>query len=371
MIARTCKGARWAMLALAMVFCVRGPGSAAAQEVTVNVGPEMDPTAFQPVLSPYGEWVEVDGYGRVWRPYSAAVGADFTPYGTNGHWVYTDEGWVWVSDYAWGWAPFHYGNWVYADEGWAWIPGSVWAPAWVQWRYGGGYVGWAPLGPAGVVAVGRVYPARYSYVDVHNFTAVNIHEHLITGVRAEAVASHTTVITSARVVNGRPIAVASAGPRPAEIARVTGHSVTPVAVHSLAVAPPASVKGVHYAAGADSQHPFAVRKEAPAQASKPQAPEQQRPPARSVSGVASSASPHVQSSEHAAAVKREPNPAPERAAPQPLRTEPPRQTEAPAEVRPGELQRPSEPAKPQTPRPAPPPRRSAPHPNAEHEGGHR
>jgi hypothetical protein len=369
MIARICRGALWAMLALSMVFPMGGPGSAVAQEVTVSVGPEMDPTAFQPVLSPYGEWVEMDGYGRVWRPNSAVVGADFTPYGTNGHWVYTDEGWVWVSDYAWGWAPFHYGSWVYADEGWVWIPGGVWAPAWVQWRYGGGYVGWAPLGPAGVVAVGRAYPARYSYVDVHNFTAVNIHEHLITGVRAEAVASRTTVITSAHVVDGRPVAIASAGPKPAEIARVTGHAVTPVPLHSVGVAPPASVRGVHYAAGADSQHPFAVRKEAPARASKPQAPpEQQGPSARSVAAAGSAS--HVQPAEHAPAVNREPNPAPERAAPQLPHTEPLHQTEAPAEVRPGELQRPNEPAKPQTSRPAPPPRRSAPHPSAEHEGGH-
>ena len=26
----------------------------------------------------------------------------FTPYSTNGYWVFTNEGWTWVSDYSWG-----------------------------------------------------------------------------------------------------------------------------------------------------------------------------------------------------------------------------------------------------------------------------
>src|SRR5690606_41074587 len=30
---------------------------------------------------------------------------------------------------------------------WAWIPGYEWGPAWVDWRSGGGYYGWAPMSP--------------------------------------------------------------------------------------------------------------------------------------------------------------------------------------------------------------------------------
>src|SRR3546814_16106093 len=60
----------------------------------------------------------------------------------------TNYGNTWVSDYEWGWAPFHYGRWTYTDYyGWAWIPGYEWGPAWVSWRSGGGFYGWAPLGP--------------------------------------------------------------------------------------------------------------------------------------------------------------------------------------------------------------------------------
>ncbi|MEO5910805.1 MAG: DUF6600 domain-containing protein [Pelobium sp.] len=100
---------------------------------------------FYDELSYYGDWVNNPDYGYVWRP---NVGRDFRPYYTNGHWVMTEYGNTWVSDYEWGWAPFHYGRWFYDDyDGWIWAPDTEWGPAWVSWRTGGGYYGWAPLGP--------------------------------------------------------------------------------------------------------------------------------------------------------------------------------------------------------------------------------
>jgi hypothetical protein len=100
---------------------------------------------FYNELDPYGSWIEYPGYGYVWSP---NVGYDFRPYGTNGYWVATEYGNTWVSNYSWGWAPFHYGRWTFDNYyGWLWIPGHEWAPAWVAWRSGGGYYGWAPLGP--------------------------------------------------------------------------------------------------------------------------------------------------------------------------------------------------------------------------------
>lgn len=100
-------------------------------------------------LAAYGEWVEDPVYGRVWRPYDTAVGADFTPYETCGSWEYTDYGWTFDCDeWSWGWLPFHYGQWTWMDDGyWGWVPGYTWSPAWVEWRGGGGYVGWRPMGP--------------------------------------------------------------------------------------------------------------------------------------------------------------------------------------------------------------------------------
>jgi hypothetical protein len=104
------------------------------------------PEAVESTLNPHGYWVVLPGHGRVWVPNKAVVGADFRPY-DRGHWANTEFGWTWVSDYNWGWVPFHYGRWIHSTAyGYAWIPGYRWSPAWVTWRHGGGYVGWAPYG---------------------------------------------------------------------------------------------------------------------------------------------------------------------------------------------------------------------------------
>ncbi len=106
---------------------------------------------FYDNLAPYGQWVYDPQYGNVWVPNEDG---DFRPYGSRGHWVMTDYGNTWVSEDPWGWACYHYGRWTYDPYyGWVWIPGYEWAPAWVTWRYGGGYSGWAPLGPGITIGV--------------------------------------------------------------------------------------------------------------------------------------------------------------------------------------------------------------------------
>lgn len=101
---------------------------------------------FYDQLSPYGQWVDHPDYGYVWIP---DAGPDFRPYSTEGNWVWTEDAeWMWVSDYDWGWAPFHYGRWDQDPYyGWFWVPGYEWSPAWVAWRDGGDYYGWAPIRP--------------------------------------------------------------------------------------------------------------------------------------------------------------------------------------------------------------------------------
>ena len=102
-------------------------------------------TDFYEDLANYGQWIEDAQYGFVWSP---DVDGSFRPYYTNGHWIMTNYGNTWVSDYPWGWACFHYGRWTYDGYyGWLWIPGNNWGPAWVAWRYGEGFYGWAPLDP--------------------------------------------------------------------------------------------------------------------------------------------------------------------------------------------------------------------------------
>jgi len=104
--------------------------------------PEIDAT-----LDGYGSWQENDDYGRIWRPDAATVGVDFTPYETDGSWIWSDAGWNYNTDYNWGWLPFHYGRWGWFDGYWGWQPGYNWSAAAVEWRGGGGYTGWRPLGP--------------------------------------------------------------------------------------------------------------------------------------------------------------------------------------------------------------------------------
>ncbi|HET9251109.1 MAG TPA: DUF6600 domain-containing protein [Candidatus Eisenbacteria bacterium] len=95
-------------------------------------------------LDTYGAWVDVAPLGWVWCP---EVATAWQPY-TAGYWVSSDQGWLWVSEDPWGSVPYHYGRWAFDDGyGWIWVPGDVWAPAWVAWRYGDGWVGWAPLPP--------------------------------------------------------------------------------------------------------------------------------------------------------------------------------------------------------------------------------
>lgn len=123
----------------------KGQGSFVAQAAAAPAG-DVSFNAFHDRLAPYGSWINHRKWGPVWRP---NAGRGFRPYRDRGHWEDTaDYGTVWVSDYAWGDIPFHYGRWFFDPAlGWVWVPGYVWAPAWVIWRAGEGDVGWLPMPP--------------------------------------------------------------------------------------------------------------------------------------------------------------------------------------------------------------------------------
>ncbi len=123
------------------------PPTSAAAPVVAQPAAEVTVNQFYQTLSPYGSWMEVEGYGRCWRPTTVIYDSSWQPYCDRGHWVYTDHGWYWDSDYSWG-ATFHYGRWFrHARFGWCWWPDTVWAPSWVTWRSHNDYCGWAPLPP--------------------------------------------------------------------------------------------------------------------------------------------------------------------------------------------------------------------------------
>jgi hypothetical protein len=176
---------------------------------------------FYSSLGSHGEWITVDAGVFAWRPMS--VGADWRPY-QYGRWIWTDDGWYWDSDEPWAWAAYHYGRW-YDDDyyGWLWIPGYDWAPAWVEWRYGGDYIGWAPLGPYAVYNphYGMHYsrhwvtPYHYwSFVDCRHMMQHDIHRYVYRTEQNTRFIGRTRTGGSVRPDNGRAV---TRGPEPGYI----------------------------------------------------------------------------------------------------------------------------------------------------------
>jgi len=177
--------------------------------------------SFYDELSPYGTWIQDPQYGYVWRP--DVEQGEFRPYYTNGRWAMTEYGNTWVSDYDWGWAPFHYGRWVYNRYNqWVWLPDTVWGPAWVSWRSGGGYYGWAPMGPGMNINVNINIPSLWwVFVPQRNIYYNGFPRYYSR--RNTVIINNTTIINNTYVRNNRYY---SSGPRANDIRRYTGRDVT-------------------------------------------------------------------------------------------------------------------------------------------------
>lgn len=197
-------------------FCFAGVGRLAAQP-----GVSISFATFYNELSPYGEWIQNPQYGQVWVP---NAGPDFQPYGTAGHWEMTEYGNTWVSDYPWGWAPFHYGRWQMDPyRGWVWVPDYEWGPAWVGWRNGGGYYGWAPLGPGMNISVNINLPWNYwTFVPQRYILSPRIYSYCVPRTQVVNIYHNTTIINNVYRYNNRSYA---AGPRAYDIQRATGRNV--------------------------------------------------------------------------------------------------------------------------------------------------
>lgn len=192
-------------------------------------------TDFHGALDAHGTWTDDPRYGTVWIPNGSEVGADFVPYTTAGHWVVDDsDNYVWVSDYDWGWAPYHYGRWVWIDgSGWAWIPGREYRGAWVEWGWddGYGYVGWYPMAPAffwfGGVAVAATFYVgpHWSYCPRGEVFAGNVGAHVLSGPAAARVAGNVHVAATP----GVGPSPARLGYSAAQVPRVSGAAAAQVA----------------------------------------------------------------------------------------------------------------------------------------------
>jgi hypothetical protein len=209
------------------IFVALGLGFESAQaELEITTSARIATTAdFYAPLSPYGSWIEVESYGRCWRP--TGVARDWRPY-CSGYWVWTECGWYWMSDEPWAWACYHYGWWVqHPSDAWIWIPGIEWGPAWVSWRWGDVYIGWAPLPPRQLHA--KVAPAPYVFVETSRFHETVSPSTII--VNNAAIVKSTTEISNPRsemraLANGSPQKVlVNEGPGLDPLQKATGKKI--------------------------------------------------------------------------------------------------------------------------------------------------
>ena len=206
---------------------------------------------FYGALSPYGRWTNFSGYGFCWQPYAAVNNPGWSPYCTQGQWVYTEYGWYWLSGYSWGWCTFHYGRWFHdPSQGWCWWPATKWAPSWVFWRYAGNDCGWAPLPPGcyysqenGLVYNGAAISQSYdfgigaglfNFVPMANLGDDNIDRFRLPAALAEQVFAHSKALIA---INSNNRIIVNDGIPVRDILLATGkvmHSVRIQPVESVA-----------------------------------------------------------------------------------------------------------------------------------------
>jgi hypothetical protein len=204
------------------------------QVQTAPPAPASDPNAavglFYNQLLPYGQWIWVASCGWVWCPNNIPLG--WRPY-TVGYWENTDCGWAWASDEPWGWACYHYGRWFYeTGYGWVWCPDSEWAPAWVVWRCGDDWIGWAPCPPGlrwrnGFVTEGvdwdTFFPARhFTFVSRDDFLRHDLSSRIVQHARNVTIVKGTKLSASIEEHDGR---IFNSLPVQDELEKRLGHAI--------------------------------------------------------------------------------------------------------------------------------------------------
>jgi hypothetical protein len=231
-----------------------GVSAAALLIATPIVAPTIAPAAaqtrvavsieFRTALTPYGSWRTVPRWGEVWVP--ARTTRDWQPY-TAGNWVYSEDyGWYWISnseEAEWGWVTYHYGRWAFDDtSGWVWVPGDVWGPAWVDWRRGDQYVGWAPLPPDEIIVEYRESPRFWIFVRAPELIAPRLRIVFLPLDQRQTILSRTVAVNRTLVLSDRRFAV-NPGISPAIIAAAARQPVRSVEVRPHVVAGTTDIRG--------------------------------------------------------------------------------------------------------------------------------
>ncbi len=203
---------------------VSGPNVGGPQ----RYGADMDSDYMYNYLTPYGNWVNLAPYGYVWTP--RHMGYRWRPY-SDGHWVWTDDGWTWIANEEWGDIPFHYGRWGWDNDiGWFWVPGTVWAPAWVSWRSNDQYMGWAPLPPGVEFRAGMNFNSLsidiplsfWIFIQGPHFQDRNLNRYVLPFERNRTIVNYTSIHNNIYVRNDRII---NEGIGLNEVRRITGRAV--------------------------------------------------------------------------------------------------------------------------------------------------
>jgi len=192
-------------------------GSALADDISVGVSvdapgePVGSVDVFYDRLSSDGAWVDDAQLGRVFVPEQAG----YVPY-RDGHWVYTDVGFVWVSAEPFAWATSHYGRWGYSQDvdRWVWVPDLTWGPAWVDWSETNGEFGWAPMLPAAYVARGISAPvASWSFCPAEHVLDVQVSHYYEPAARVAVLQRSAQRIGGTATVGGARVVVGPSAQR--------------------------------------------------------------------------------------------------------------------------------------------------------------
>lgn len=214
------------ILLLMATSCVVLPRQMEAQQTTISL------QVFYDELSPYGQWIDYRDYGYIWIPNAEP---DFVPYSSDGHWILTEYGWTWSSDYDWGWAAFHYGRWSFDNSfGWFWVPDNQWGPAWVNWRQSDGYYGWSPMEPGTSLSISfrQSYDSNndhWLFIRDRDFERSDMNRYYVGRSDRDRMVRNSTIIKRTYVDRTRNTTYVS-GPSRESVQQATGRTISPVSV---------------------------------------------------------------------------------------------------------------------------------------------
>ena len=209
-------------------------------------GRNEDTSYFHDRLAPYGNWVDLNPYGYVWTP--RHMGYRWRPY-SDGHWVWTDDGWTWIANEEWGDIPFHYGRWGWENDlGWFWVPGTVWGPAWVSWRSNDQYMGWAPFPPGVEFNAGMNFNSPsmdiplnfWVFIQGPHFQDLDLNPYVLPFERNQTIVNFTSMHNNMYTRDNR---IVNEGMGLDEVRRITGRAVPTYALQNAAQAGRAKIVG--------------------------------------------------------------------------------------------------------------------------------